>query len=136
MDTAGETHRLADHHGENEVLYFSEGAGCKSCITQMGAIEQQVEKFTAQNITVLPIVMNTHAQITHDMNANGVSTPFLLDDGTVSDASGTIGNGKHAGLPGHSFVLIDAEGTQRWYGEYPSMWLAPEELLTEVTKRL
>ncbi len=29
--------------------------------------------------------------------------------------------------PGHSFVLIDADGHQRWYGEYPSMWLDPTE---------
>ena len=119
VDTAGRTHSLSDHRGENVVLYFSEGAGCQSCIVQMGEI-----------------VMNTKEQITSDMAANGVKTPFLLDDGTVSDAYGTIGNGMHAGLPGHSFVLIDTEGKQRWYGEYPSMWLAPQELIAEVTKRL
>jgi hypothetical protein len=42
----------------------------------------------------------------------------------------------HAGLPGHSFVLIDTQGVQRWYGEYPSMWLAPKDLLAEATKHL
>ena len=136
VDTAGETHNLSDHRGENVVLYFSEGAGCQSCIVQMGEIEKQADAFAEKNITVLPIVMNTKEQITSDMAANGVKTPFLLDDGTVSDAYGTIGNGMHAGLPGHSFVLIDTEGKQRWYGEYPSMWLAPQELLAEVTKRL
>jgi peroxiredoxin len=136
VDTAGKTHSLSDHRGENVVLYFSEGAGCQSCIVQMGEIEKQADAFAEKNITVLPIVMNTKEQITSDMAANGVKTPFLLDDGTVSDAYGTIGNGMHAGLPGHSFVLIDTEGKQRWYGEYPSMWLAPQELLAEVTKRL
>ncbi len=59
------------------------------------------------------------------MAANKVATPFLLDDGTVSSAYGTLGKGMHEGLPGHSFVLIDATGTQRWYGEYPSMWMDP-----------
>jgi len=34
---------------------------------------------------------------------------------------GTIGEGMYAGLPWHSFVLIDKTGKQRWYGEYPSM---------------
>lgn len=34
------------------------------------------------------------------------------------------------------FVLIDKQGQQRWYGEYPSMWLAPQELLTQVRARL
>jgi hypothetical protein len=42
----------------------------------------------------------------------------------------------HAGLPGHSFVLIDKDGQQRWYGEYPSMWLEPTDLLKEITKKL
>jgi hypothetical protein len=42
----------------------------------------------------------------------------------------------HAGLPGHSFVLIDRQGRQRWYGEYPSMWLAPQDLLDEIRSNL
>lgn len=67
---------------------------------------------------------------------NGVATPFLLDDGTVSQAYGTLGKGMHAGLPGHSFVLIDKAGEQRWYGEYPSMWLSPDQLITELRTRL
>jgi len=118
------------------ILYFSEGAGCQSCLVQMGEIERYKAQFAALDVTVLPIVMNTRDQITRDMAANGVTTPFLLDDGTVSKAYDTLGKGMHAGLPGHSFVLIDANGTQRWYGESPSMWLAPQDLLADVRSRL
>lgn len=108
------------------VLYFSEGAGCQSCIVQMRELEKKASELAEANITVLPIVMNTRDQIVRDMGLNvGVITPFLLDDGTVSQAYGTLGNGMHAGLPGHSFVLIDTEGQQRWYGEYPSMSARP-----------
>ena len=85
---------------------------------------------------MLPIVMNTREQIAQDMAVNGLKTPLLLDDGAVSKAYGTLGKGLHAGLPGHSFVLIDKQGQQRWYGEYPSMWLAPQELLTKIEDRL
>ena len=102
----------------------------------MGEIEKRADAFADDNITVLPIVMNTRDQIVRDMKLNSVRTPFLLDDGTVSKAYGTLGKGMHAGLPGHSFVLIDTEGQQRWYGEYPSMWLDPDDLLTEVRSRL
>ena len=102
----------------------------------MGEIEKQVAAFEKLDVTVLPIVMNTREQITADMTANGVTTPFLLDDGTVSEAYGTLGKGMHAGLPGHSFVLIDRQGRQRWYGEYPSMWLAPQDLLDEIRSNL
>ena len=135
-DTSGTQHTLAQHRGENVLLYFSEGAGCQSCIVQMGAIEKQAQAFAKEGVTVLPIVMNTREQITADMDATGVTTPFLLDDGTVSKAYGTLGKGMHPGLPGHSFVLIDKQGQQRWYGEYPSMWLAPQQLLKEIQTRL
>jgi len=135
-DTSGVNHSLADYRGQNVVLYFSEGAGCQSCLVQMGEIEKMADQFKAANITVLPIVMNTKDQILADMQANGVTTPFLLDDGTVSTAYGTIGKGMHGGLPGHSFVAIDAQGTQRWYGEYPGMWLNPTDLLEQATTAL
>ena len=136
-DTAGQQVRLADFRGKrNVVLYFSEGAGCGSCLQQMAAIERDRAAFDKADITVLPIVMNTRDQITRDMAAYGVSTPFLLDDGKVSTAYRTIGRGMHAGLPGHSFVLIDQQGVQRWYGEYPSMYLSTSDLLQQVTQRL
>ena len=129
--TKGGNVSLADYRGKNVLLYFSEGAGCQACLVQMAQIEGVGRQFAAANIVVLPIVMNRRADILSDMEANGVHTPFLLDDGTVSTAYGTIGKGMHAGLPGHSFVAIDSSGNKRWYGEYPSMWLAPTELLAK-----
>jgi peroxiredoxin len=135
-DTAGKQVNLASYRGHNVVLYFSEGAGCGSCLQQMGAIEKDKTAFDAAGVTVLPIVMNTRDQIMRDMTTYGVTTPFLLDAGTVSRAYGTIGRGMHEGLPGHSFVLIDKNGTQRWYGEYPSMFLSPKDLLTQIHKHL
>ena len=134
-DTSGTTVSLAALRGKNVLLYFSEGAGCEACLVQMAQIEKD-PGFAAAGLTVLPIVMNSKDQITADMAANGVRTPFLLDDGTVSTAYGTIGKGMHADLPGHSFVLIDKAGNQRWYGEYPSMFLSTTDLLKEVNNHL
>ena len=135
-DTTGRQVSLSDYRGSNVVLYFNEGAGCQSCLVQMAEIEKDTAALEDLDVTVLPIVMNTREQITADMQANGVATPFLLDDGTVSQAYGTLGKGMHAGLPGHSFVLVDKAGEQRWYGEYPSMWLAPDELVAQLRSRL
>jgi peroxiredoxin len=135
-DTTGRQISLKEFRGRNVLLYFNEGAGCQSCLVQMAEIEKRAEELASLDLTVLPIVMNTRDQITADMAANGVTTPFLLDDGAVSDAYGTLGKGMHQGLPGHSFVLIDADGVQRWYGEYPSMWLAPDDLFDEVRDHL
>lgn len=134
--SAGGTVSLSDYRGQNVILYFSEGAGCQSCLVQMAEIEKDRQDFAAKGITVLPIVMNSKEQITADMATNGVTTPFLLDDGSVSTAYDTIGKGMHGNLPGHSFVLIDSQGRQRWYGEYPSMWLSPTELLDQAVAHL
>jgi len=131
----GSTVSLADFRGEPVVLYFNEGAGCDSCLLQMAEIEKD-PAFAEAGITVLPIVMNTADQINANRERLGVQAPFLLDDGTVSAAYDTLGKGMHEGLPGHGFVLIDAEGNQLWHGNYPSMWLAPADLLKEVTARL
>ncbi|WP_122263707.1 peroxiredoxin family protein [Ornithinimicrobium cerasi] len=133
--TTGQTVSLADYRGSPVLLYFNEGAGCASCTQQMAEIEKN-PGFADAGIVVLPIVMNTAAQIQVDLDAFGVSTPYLLDDGAVSQAYGTLGKGMHAGLPGHGFVLVDAEGMQRWQGNYPSMWLDPDDLLREATARL
>jgi peroxiredoxin len=135
-DTAGGQIHLADFRGQNVVLYFSEGAGCGSCIEQMGAIERDSAAFADAGVVVLPIVMNSRSDIIRDMQTYRVRTPFLLDDGTVSREYKTLGRGMHQGLPGHSFVLIDSSGVQRWYGEYPSMWLSPSDLLKQVRSHL
>jgi peroxiredoxin len=134
-DTSGTQVSLAALRGKDVLLYFSEGAGCQACLVQMSQIEKD-PAFAAAGLTVLPIVMNTKEQILADMATNSVRTPFLLDSGTVSTEYGTIGKGMHAGLPGHSFVLIDKTGKQRWYGEYPSMWLSNADLLKEVQSHL
>ncbi len=124
----GGTVSLSDFAGRPVILYFNEGAGCDSCLVQMSFIERE-PGFEEAGITVLPIVMNTADQINADALRLGVQSPFLLDDGTISDAYGTLGTGMHQGLPGHGFVLVDADGMQVWYGNYPSMWLDPKELL-------
>ncbi len=133
--TTGTTVSLADYRGKPVILYFNEGAGCGSCTQQMALIEKD-PAFAQAGIAVLPIVMNTAAQIQPDLVRFGVRTPYLLDDGTVSKAYDTLDKGMHPGLPGHGFVLIDKDGNQVWQGNYPSMWLEPATLLQEVTSRL
>jgi len=134
-DTSGTMTSLAALRGKNVLLFFSEGAGCQPCFTEMAQIEKD-PGFAAAALTVLPIVMNTREQVVPEMAANGVRTPFLLDNGTVSKAYGTIGKGMHAELPGHGFVLIDKTGKQRWYGEYPSMFISTTDLLKQVQSHL
>lgn len=137
QSTDARTVRLADYRGNNVVLYFNEGVGCGSCFYQMRDIEQHAADLAKAGVTVLPIVMNPADQVRQEMARYGLRTPYLIDaDGSVSRAYGTLGKGMHAGLPGHSFVLIDKTGVKRWYGEYPSMYLPTDQLLDQVRSHL
>ena len=64
---------LSDYAGKPVILYFNEGAGCDSCLLQMAAIEANPD-FAKQGIAVLPIVMNTAAQINQERDRLGVTT--------------------------------------------------------------
>jgi peroxiredoxin len=134
-DTDGNLITLSSLRGHPVLLYFSEGAGCEACIYQMKAIEGDA-KFADKGIVVLPIVMDPLVQIRAAMTYDGVTTPFLMDDGKVSAAYGTLGTGMHAGLPGHGFVLVNAAGDRVWSGDYPSMWIPPTDLLTEIQPKI
>jgi peroxiredoxin len=137
QSTDGKTVSLADYRGKNVVLYFNEGVGCGACFYQMRDIEQHAADLANAGVTVLPVVMNPADQVRQEMARYGLRTPYLIDaDGSVSRAYGTIGKGMHAGLPGHSFVLIDKTGVKRWYGEYPSMYLPTAQLLQQVSAHL
>jgi peroxiredoxin len=135
--TAGTKVSLASYRGRDVVLYFSEGVGCDACFYQMRQFEQHAAQLRRAGITIVPIVMNLAGQVRQEMAAYGIRTPYLIDaTGAVSRAYGVLGKGMHPGLPGHGFVLIDARGIERWYGEYPSMYLAAAGLISQVRAHL
>jgi peroxiredoxin len=135
--TSGTRVSLASYRGHDVVLYFNEGVGCDACFYQMRQLEQDAAQLRTAGITIVPIVMNPASQVRPELAAFGIRTPYLIDaTGTVSRTYGVLGTGMHAGLPGHGFVLIDARGIERWYGEYQSMYLSPAGLITQVRAHL
>lgn len=128
---------LAGLRGRPALLYFNEGVGCDSCFSQMVKIEEERAGFDQAGIRLVPIVMNSAEQVRPELRRFGLTMPYSIDrGGIVSRSYDTLGKGHHAGLPGHSFVLIGADGTQLWRGDYPSMWVEPSELLAAVKAAL
>jgi hypothetical protein len=41
----------------------------------------------------------------------------------------------HENLPGHSFILIDGSGHIAWRGDYPSMFVDADQLLSNIRSR-
>jgi len=134
--TAGGTVSLADYRGENVLLYFNEGVGCDACFYQMSKLEAD-GGLENEGVTVVPVVMNPVAQVAPELERFGIRTPYLVDpDGSVSRAYKTLGTGHHAELPGHSFVLVSADGRMLWRADYPGMWIDPATLAATVGAQL
>lgn len=86
----------------------------------MVKIEEERAGFDEAGIRLVPIVMNSAAQVSPELGRFGLTTPYSIDrGGIVSRAYDTLGKGHHAELPGHSFVLIGADGNQLWRGRLP-----------------
>ncbi len=135
--TDGSRVSLAGLAGKPALLYFNEGVGCDACFFQMARIEAEREAFDRAGIRLVPVVMNSAEDVRSELRRFGITTPYALDrGGAASRAYGTLGGGHHADLPGHSFVLIGPDGTRRWQGDYPTMWVEPSELLAVVTAAL
>lgn len=131
--TNGGSVSLADFSGNDVLLYFSEGVGCDACFYQMVELEKNATSLSASGLSVVPIVVNPTDQVRAEMGWFGLTTPFLIDsDKSVSDAYGVVGTGMHADLPGHSFVLVNGSGRIAWRGDYPSMFVTVDQLLSDI----
>ena len=131
--TNGDSVSLAEFRGKEVLLYFSEGVGCDTCFYQMRELEENATELSADGLTVLPIVVNPADQVRAELDRFGLTTPYLIDaDESVSDAYGVLGTGMHENLPGHSFILVDGKGRIAWRGDYPSMFVATDRLLSNI----
>jgi peroxiredoxin len=131
--TSGQAVSLASYRGRDVVLYFNEGVGCDACFYQMTEFQDHAADLARAGITVVPIVMSPAGQVRQQLTSFGIRAPYLIDaTGSVSRAYAMPGQGMHAGLPGHGFVLVDARGMQRRHGEYPSMYLSTAGIIAQV----
>lgn len=134
--TTGATVSLADYKGRNVLLYFNEGVGCDACFIEMAKLEADGGLVKA-GVTIVPVVMNASGQVAAELQRFGIRTPYVVDPGgAVSSAYKTLGTGHHANLPGHTFILVGSDGTMKWRGDYPGMWVEPAELTAAVQAQL
>jgi peroxiredoxin len=131
--TDGTQVSLADYRGRDVLFYFNEGVGCDACFYQMLDLQKNAAVFENAGVSVVPIVANPVGQVQEELARFGISTPYLIDaDTSVSQAYGMLGNGMHANLPGHGFVLVDGSGRIRWVKEFPSMYVASSDLFAQL----
>lgn len=100
----------------------------------MAELERRRADLDRLGLTVLPVVVNDPAATRAELRRFGIRTPFLIDPGgAVARTYDAVGSGSamHANLPGHTFILVDQGGRITWRGEYPSMFVPADQLLTQ-----
>jgi peroxiredoxin len=142
--TAGGTWDLAAQRGKTTLLYFQEGLGCQPCWDQIKDIENRWPQMQALGIDqMVSITGNELGQLEQKAADEGFKTPVLADPGLEqskswsANAYGMMGDSAN----GHSFMVVDDEGTIRAradYGGSPNytMYLPVENLAADLRKQL
>jgi peroxiredoxin Q/BCP len=137
---SGETVSLSDFRGQNVLLYFHEGTMCQPCFTQIADLEAEWDKLAAAGIDELvTITVDPVDRLAQKMRDDGLSSIALSDpDLAVSTQYTAEQYGMMGGTtPGHSFLLVDPDGTITWradYGGAPdyTMYLPVDAILADL----
>ncbi len=119
--TNGGTFDLAALRGQTVLLYFQEGIMCQPCWDQIAAIEAQRGEFEALGIDRIVSITTDPLDALRQKVANErITIPVLSDpDLRVSKAyQANLYGMMGASRDGHSFILIDKEGTIAWRADY------------------
>lgn len=131
---------LTDYAGQHTLMYFHEGGGCQPCWDQIADIEDAWPQFEDAGIDAfLPVTTDPIDIHTRKMADDGLNSVAVSDtDLTVSKTYDTNSYGMMRGnTNGHSFILVDGEGTITWradYGGEPdyTMYLPIENILADL----
>ncbi len=136
----GGTVSLGDLRGETVLLYFQEGLMCQPCFDQIIDLESNDDALRKAGIDrVVSITSDQVENLAQKSSDMGLSTPVLSDPDleviSAYDANsyGMMGDSR----AGHSFLLVEPDGTISWradYGGAPdyTMFLPTEALLTDL----
>ncbi len=136
----GATFKLSDYRGKTVVLFFNEGSMCyPACWDQVEKLGTD-ERFNAENIAAFSIVTDTRKQWLDIVSKtpNMAKSKILFDTArSVSKAYDVLylDSPMHPGVfPGHTYFIIDKEGTIRFTLDDPNMALANDKLISEISK--
>ena len=137
----GRSFNLTAYAGESDVLlFFNEGLSCSPCLQQMVELDRDYPRFSDMGVMVASITTDPASSLGTWARSNGILNMMVLSDSSlkVDQTYGTMGAGTgsmHQGMaPGHTFILVDKDGTVVWrkdYGTY-TMYVPVTELMSSV----
>lgn len=136
----GGTVSLSDFGGQSVLLYFHEGSMCQPCFDQISDLEAEWDKLAGAGIDeMVTITVDPVDRLAQKMRDDGLTSIALSDpDLEVSTQYTAEQYGMMGGTtPGHSFLLVDPDGTIAWradYGGAPdyTMYLPVDAILADL----
>lgn len=123
--------------GKNVLLFFSEGVMCQACFVQIQALQLRAEELTDRGLVLVNITPDEPDLLREAVAAYDITTPLVSDEdrdmSLAYDVLGTVG-AMHPDTPGHTFILVDADGQIRWRRDYEVMYVEPDELLAALPR--
>ena len=122
------------------LLFFNEGLMCyPSCWNQIVALSKD-DRFKGGGLLALSVVVDSKEdwdQAINKMPELAKATVVFDTDAAVSRKFGVLStpSSMHPGsLPGHTYIVIDAEGIVRYVFDDPNMGIRNDQLFTEASK--
>jgi peroxiredoxin len=120
--------------GHKTLLFFSEGASCQACLVQAADLQSSAALHRS-GIRLVSITTDPASVLAEVAAQYRLTTPLLADSDTrMSRAYNMLGRGgmEHPSQDGHAFVLLDGHGKVLWQHPYPQMYVAPQQLLSDM----
>ena len=132
--TAGGAVTLSDYRNSKHVLLaFFPAAGTTVCTTEMCAFGEDFDRFSAAEVEVLGISMDSIEKLEQFRDAHGLRVQLLSDsDGAVARQFGALW--KSGTIANRAYFLVDKTGIIRWahVEEHPGLRRENEEILTAI----
>lgn len=100
---------------------------------------QNSPEFQSLDVPILSIAFDSVAEMTPEGQAMGINVPLLSDAShSVSESYGVLQWAVGTGEPGHTFVLVGADGNIAWIRDYGApqnggvMYVEPMEIASQV----
>lgn len=138
--TDGRQVSLSDYRAtKNVLLFFQEGVMCPPCWQQMRDLQADSARLDALNVALVTIAVDPLPMLAENASRERVGGMTLLEDegARVSRAYQAVYVSMHPGeRPGHTFVLVDTEGTIRWRQDFVEMYVPDQRVLGPVAQAL
>lgn len=132
--TSGTTVTLSGYrNSKNVLLAFFPAAGTPVCTSEMCAFGEDFDRFSAAEVEVLGISMDTMDKLEQFRDAQALQVQLLSDiGGTVARQYGALW--KSGTIANRAYFLIDKAGIIRWAHaeEHPGLRRENEEILAAI----